>query len=251
MMTYIALSKTDRIKAAVVVGGLVDCIQQYNEREQGMKQIFIELIGGAPIQKETEYKLRSANYWPEKINTPILILHGDADQNVNVTQAQNLAEKLKASGKTYKLVIYREGSHGLREYPETKYEVFSWFTNYLPGVKFKTPYIGIMGLDIDSKLSSTLQLRVENGVYIIGITAGSPAEKAGLKQSGRNEQGQLESGGDIILKVDNVSVAKVYDLLVYLYSKQVGDVVSLSIYRGGQIITVPIQLEEMTTLSRR
>lgn len=131
MMTYIALSRTDKIKAAAVYSGLVDCIQTYNEREQGMKLVLIDLIGGTPEQKEADYKLRSVNYWPEKINTPVLILHGDADQNVNVTQAQNLADKLKALGKTYELVIYPGGSHGLIEvWQDRNDKIFKWFEKH-------------------------------------------------------------------------------------------------------------------------
>jgi dipeptidyl aminopeptidase/acylaminoacyl peptidase len=53
---------------------------------------------------------------PEKINTLILILHGEANRRMNVTQAKKLAAKIKELDKTYKSVIYSGESHMLEEY---------------------------------------------------------------------------------------------------------------------------------------
>ena len=132
MMTYIAISMTDKVKAAAVVGGITDCIQGYYEREAAMKQVYRELIGGTPEQKETEYQKRSAYFWPEKINTPVLILHGGDDWRVKVTQAEKLAGKLEELGKSYELVIYPGGSHGLGENKaDRNRRIFEWFAKYL------------------------------------------------------------------------------------------------------------------------
>jgi len=132
MMTYIAISMTEKVKAAVVVGGVTDCIQGYYERKKKMKQVYIELIGGTPEQKEAEYQKRSAYFWPEKINTPVLILHGGDDWRVKVTQAEKLAEKLEELGKTYELVVYHGGSHGLWENEQDRDDrILKWFAKYL------------------------------------------------------------------------------------------------------------------------
>lgn len=132
MMTYIAISMTEKVRAAAVVGGITDCIQGYYEREAGMKKVYIELIGGTPEQKEAEYQKRSAYFWPEKINTPVLILHGGEDWRVKVTQAEKLAEKLEELGKTYELVVYPQGSHGCGEDgPDRNRRIFDWFAKYL------------------------------------------------------------------------------------------------------------------------
>ena len=129
MMTYIAISKTDDINAAAVVGGVTDCIQGYNERED-MRYVYRELIGGSPTQKEAEFKKRSAYFWPEKINTPVLILHGEDDWRVNVTQAQKLGDKLNELGKTYELITYPGGDHGLNK-TDRDTRILNWFMNYL------------------------------------------------------------------------------------------------------------------------
>jgi dipeptidyl aminopeptidase/acylaminoacyl peptidase len=132
MMTYIAITMTDKIKAAAVVGGVTDCIQNYNEREDDMKQVYIDLIGGTPEEKEAEYQKRSAYFWPERIDTPMLILHGGDDWRVDVSQAEKLAEKLEELGKTYELKVYPGGDHGLdNNRPDRNSRIFEWFKKYL------------------------------------------------------------------------------------------------------------------------
>lgn len=132
LMTYLAISKSTKIKAACVVGGVTDIIQLYNEREQGMKNVLIELIGGTPTDKEAEYKKRSVYYWPEKINAPVLILHGEDDWRVQKSQAEKIANKLNELGKHYELVIYPKGSHGLTENKNDRdRRILEWFEKYI------------------------------------------------------------------------------------------------------------------------
>jgi dienelactone hydrolase len=246
MMTYIALSKSNKIRAAVIYSGVADCIQTYNESEESMKQVFIDCIGGDPVQKEAAYKSRSANYWPEKINAPVLILHGDADRQVSVQQAQELAAKLKALGKNHELVIYPDGDHSLSKYYVDSYtRTLNWFTKHLPDFRVKTPWLGIRGMSIDQEMSSTLKLPVETGIYVVEVTEDSPAEKAGIKPSGYNDQGQIAIDGDIIIAIDGTSLKGMHDLLSNLTDKKVGDEVSLLIYRGTEKINVSVQLEEL------
>lgn len=131
MMTYIAITMTDKVKAACVIGGITDLIQWFNERLD-MGSVLIELIGGTPEEKENEYKKRSAYYWPEEINTPVLILHGGYDWMVDDSQAEKLASELEELGKTYELVVYPRGSHGLEEHAQDVFSrIFEWFENYL------------------------------------------------------------------------------------------------------------------------
>lgn len=251
MMTYIALSKTDKIRAAAVYSGVTDLIQTYNELPS-MRQVLVDLIGGTPTEKQAEYEARSAVYWPEKINTPVLILHGDADQNVNIIQAQKLAGKLKSLGKTYELVVYPQGDHVFTGHTgDVQIRTLDWFAKYLPGFQTPQPYIGIGTKDIDHNLASTLNLPVESGVYVISVRQGSPAEKAGIIPSGLDSQNQPAAGGDIIIQIDDVSVAKLADIWSYLTEKKVGDVITLTIYRGTHKITVSVQLEELPTSSNQ
>jgi dipeptidyl aminopeptidase/acylaminoacyl peptidase len=109
MMTYLAIKNGAQIKAAAVVGGVTDIKQLYREREIAMKRVIEELVG----TYEGDWKDRSAYYFPEKINVPVLILHGEDDTQVKVTQAKKFAEKLQELGKEHELIIFPKGDHGL------------------------------------------------------------------------------------------------------------------------------------------
>jgi len=128
MMTYLAIKAGAKIQAAAVVGGVTDLGQMYNDREEGMKNVIRELVG----MGKKEWEKRSAYYWPEKINVPILILHGENDWRVKVSQAKKLAERLKELGKVHELVVFPNGDHGLNthRYQRNK-KIFEWFNKYL------------------------------------------------------------------------------------------------------------------------
>lgn len=104
-----SLAGRDRISAAVIMAGVSDLEDLYHFREWGMKDMLITLIGGAPDQVPEEYERRSAVYWPEKIHTPLLIVHGRADTNVPVEQAEKMYDKLVAIGKDAELRLYDAG----------------------------------------------------------------------------------------------------------------------------------------------
>lgn len=72
----------------------------------------------------------------------------------------------------------------------------------------------------------------------------SPAEKAGLVAGGKDGQNEAKAGGDIITTIDNMPVTSVQDILSYLNGKGPGEKVTLSVLRGGQNISVPVELGE-------
>ena len=114
----------------------------------------------------------------------------------------------------------------------------------LEGGEVGSPWLGIKGVAIDHELAGRLELPVDSGVYVVGVIPDSPAEKAGLRGSGADEQGQPTFGGDIISDVDGQTVASVEDLIAYFNSKKPGDEVSLSIYRGDKTLTIKVTLGE-------
>ena len=124
-----AIKNGAKIKAAAVVGGLTDLIQWDKERESIGEKVLEQLI--SPHNCE-EYKKRSAYYWPEKINVPVLILHGEDDWRVKVSQAKKLSKKLAELGKVHELVIFPKGDHALRSHrPEKNRLILKWFDKYL------------------------------------------------------------------------------------------------------------------------
>ncbi len=70
------------------------------------------------------------------------------------------------------------------------------------------------------------------------VVAGSPAEKAGIRRGNQDatvDGVPIKLGGDVIIGVDNKTVRKIDDILVYLQrEKAVGDELQLTILREGQ-----------------
>jgi serine protease Do len=114
----------------------------------------------------------------------------------------------------------------------------------LKGGEVQTAWLGIQTIDIDEELVSELNLSVHSGIYVVNVTADGPAEKAGLKGGGLDQQGKLMPGGDIITAIDGKSIRKVEDVLTYLNSKRPGDNVSLSVQRGEKVLTIQVTLGE-------
>ena len=90
-------------------------------------------------------------------------------------------------------------------------------------------YLGVMVLDVDA----TAQFYgVPAGAYIESVTAGSAAEKGGIQAK------------DIITEVGGYGVTSVSDLTRVLRKFAAGDTVSVEVYRGGQMKTLTVTLDE-------
>jgi serine protease Do len=112
----------------------------------------------------------------------------------------------------------------------------------IAGNKVVRPWLGISGMALTKTTADTLGLSQSQGVYIISVVVGSPAEQAGLKAGGKDSSGTPTRGGDIIVAADNTAVKSVQELSNYLNTKRVGDTVSLSILRDGSTLKVELTL---------
>ena len=79
-----------------------------------------------------------------------------------------------------------------------------------------------------------------SGVVILRVEPNSPAAQAGLHETRRTQTGILP--GDIIQKVNDQQIANSEQLDSALENFKPGDTVTLTIYRDGQTITVPVKL---------
>jgi S1-C subfamily serine protease len=113
--------------------------------------------------------------------------------------------------------------------------------------KYDYPYLGISSLsDRAWNLKTIEELKLPTdiqGTYITCVTPGGPADKAGIIGAGPCDATGLNPGGDVILSIDGQPVHSFNDLLSYLVSKtQVGQVVTLTVLRGGKEVQVPLTL---------
>lgn len=104
--------------------------------------------------------------------------------------------------------------------------------SFINNGRFNEAYLGVFAYDKEAipYLNSTLEL--ETGVYIAKISTDGPAIKTDLKT------------GDIITKVDEKTINKMSELREYIYRKNVGDEIVLTILRNKKEINVKIILGE-------
>ena len=136
MMTYLTLRETDRFKAAIVGAGVADLAQAGEARPQMIEHVYSELIPGwqDPEQRAAAVEARSASRWAEELpaTTPVLLLHGTADWRVQPKQALDMASKLLAVRRPFRLVMLEGGDHGLTEHRgEVNRLVDEWLDHYV------------------------------------------------------------------------------------------------------------------------
>jgi S1-C subfamily serine protease len=88
------------------------------------------------------------------------------------------------------------------------------------------------------------QLGVDKGALIVKVLPNSPAAKAGLQGTRRDQSGQIVLG-DIIVAVDGKAVNAGKELFAILDHYHVGDTVTLSILRDGERQDVKVTLQAM------
>lgn len=105
--------------------------------------------------------------------------------------------------------------------------------------KITYPFIGVRHVMVTADLQEKEKLPVSYGALIIkgaqgepGVTAGSPAEKAGLKER------------DIILEFGGARITPENTLLGLIRIRNVGDKVLLKVLRDGKELALTVTLEE-------
>lgn len=95
---------------------------------------------------------------------------------------------------------------------------------------FEEAYLGIFAYD--KQVTNYLETGVdfENGIYIAQISSDGPSSLSGLKV------------GDIITKIDNISINKMSELRSYIYTKKPGEEVNVCFLRNKREYNVKIKL---------
>ena len=135
MMTYLSLMKTNKIKAAAVIGGVADLQMMDDERGGEMeKTVYSQLIPNYWMNKDSVLKERSAITRVHEISKtcPILIMHGTSDWRVPPMEAINMASAFQQEKIPYRLVMIEGADHGLTEFKEeTDLMLKEWFGRFL------------------------------------------------------------------------------------------------------------------------
>ena len=98
--------------------------------------------------------------------------------------------------------------------------------------KFEEASLGIFAYDKNVIPYLNSNIKFETGIYVAQISLDSPAYRTGLQI------------GDVITKIDGVPLEKMCDLRQYIYSKNIGDTVSLTILRNNKEKNIEVKLSK-------
>ena len=116
--------------------------------------------------------------------------------------------------------------------------VQSLLPRLIRGEEIRRTYLGISLDTITPLQASARNLDVEQGVWVLRAVLGGPAQKAGILGS------RFLPSADIITAIDGVSMKSAGDLIAYIQTKDVGDTVTVTVYRNGETLEIPVTLAE-------
>ena len=114
---------------------------------------------------------------------------------------------------------------------------------------YNHPWIGIVGAGLTPDIAQSAGLpRTSKGVIVASIQSRSPAEKAGLQGIPQSNSSNTQKVGDIITGIDGRHMRSIDDLISYVdLHKSIGDNVTLTVNRHGQILNLNMALETRPT----
>ena len=132
-MTCWTVTQTQRFKAAITGACVSNRHSFYGTSDIGWH--FAEHhTGGSPWYESEKLLERSSVQFADKVTTPVLILHGEADLRCPLGQSEEFFTALKRQGKEAVLVTYPGEYHGFTKpshWTDRYARVLSWFEHYL------------------------------------------------------------------------------------------------------------------------
>ena len=132
-LTYMALRETTRIAAAAVGGGVSDWFALESARPE-IARLNSRWMTGYSSGRDAALTERSAVFWAGKLcdTTPLLLLHGGADEMVAVDQTLRMAQALSGVGHPYRLIVFEGAGHGISVFVEqSNSAVREWMNTYV------------------------------------------------------------------------------------------------------------------------
>ena len=131
MMTYLALTRTDRLRAAAVGGAPARLL---DDSRPEMERVFAARIPEWETDREGAIRSRSAAEWPDRLHpgTPVLLVHGTADWRVRPRESLEMAALLLQHRRPFRLVLFEGADHGISEfYDDYSALLIGWFDRYV------------------------------------------------------------------------------------------------------------------------
>ena len=125
---------TDIFAAAISHAGISDHTSYWGEGYWGYSYSEVSMANSYPWSETDLYVKQSPLYNAQKVNTPILFVHGDADTNVPVGESIQMYTALKLLGKPTDMVLVKDQNHHILDYNKRilwQNTIFAWFAKWL------------------------------------------------------------------------------------------------------------------------
>ncbi|MCH5237051.1 MAG: S9 family peptidase [Muribaculaceae bacterium] len=133
-MTQYLQTVSDIFAAAISHAGISDHTSYWGNGYWGYSYSEVSMAESYPWTNPDLYVKQSPLYNADKVNTPILFLHGDGDTNVPPAESIQMFTALKLLGKDTALVeVTDQNHHILDNEKRQKWQdtIFAWFAKYL------------------------------------------------------------------------------------------------------------------------
>ena len=133
-MTQYLLTQTDIFAAGISHAGISDHTSYWGEGYWGYSYSEVSMAESYPWTRKDLYVEQSPLYNADKIHTPLLFVHGDADTNVPVGESIQMFTALKLLGRPTAMVLVKGQNHWITEYDKRirwQNTIFAWFARWL------------------------------------------------------------------------------------------------------------------------
>src|SRR5262245_59959691 len=109
-----AVREPSLYRCAVSIAGVADlrALAREDSRFYGGRKIVENSLGDDVAELKAGSPLRAV----DKIQVPVLLVHGDNDIQVSVDHSKRMAKALDRENKKYELVVIKDGNHSLSRY---------------------------------------------------------------------------------------------------------------------------------------
>lgn len=133
-MTQYLITKTDLFSASVSHAGISNITSYWGEGYWGYSYSAGASAGSFPWNNRELYVKQSPLFNADKINTPLLLLHGTADTNVPIGESIQMYTALKLLNKPVEFIQVIGENHAIYDYDKRiawNNAIYAWFAKWL------------------------------------------------------------------------------------------------------------------------
>ncbi len=135
-MTQLLVTKTDVFAAAISHAGISSITSYWGEGYWGYEYNAVSAANSFPWNRPDIYVDQSPLFSADKINTPLLLLHGTADTNVPPGESEQMYTALKLLGREVEYLRVEGQNHFVLDYKKRitwSDAILAWFDKWLKG----------------------------------------------------------------------------------------------------------------------